>query len=378
MSASPELSQSLSAPPEMTDGFSSLCEELMAIAKTLENAKSLSTAQKCAGKIRGLAKVASYRDGHLSSLTKDRDEWRSAHGVLLESVVPALAELKKKTYSAVAGADAQTATTPSVVSVHGRRYPAPKARSAVKICPDSSSLEKYATSADTEKALKRNVDPSKIGGVLGMRKCGGSGVVVFATSDLAAQRLANSTELRSAGLSVTVPEPRMPRVIIYDVPRDSADVLPSIMHHNLKDSVSLTADEFAQKCKLSHRAGPREGSCHVVMSVAPEIRAALLDVGRLYIGWQSCRVKDYIGVTLCRKCCHYGHPEKYCREQSPTCFHCGVVGHSKSACPSASSSAKCATCCRFKRPAGGHQTGAPSCPAREAAVVREIGRTSFK
>jgi hypothetical protein len=45
----------------------------------------------------------------------------------------------------------------------------------------------------------------------------------------------------------------------------------------------------------------------------------------VYLGWLSCRVKDYAKVTKCYKCQRYGHVAKYCkggltpRQQLATC-----------------------------------------------------------
>ncbi|GBP97330.1 hypothetical protein EVAR_103843_1 [Eumeta japonica] len=83
----------------------------------------------------------------------------------------------------------------------------------------------------------------------------------------------------------------------------------------------------------------------------------------MYIGWEVVEVCDYLGVTCCRKCQQYGHPEKFCRSKDEICGKCGAVGHRRDDCTSQEE--KCATCHRFgKRDAHTHTTAAANCPAR--------------
>ncbi|KAJ8706440.1 hypothetical protein PYW07_012518 [Mythimna separata] len=56
-------------------------------------------------------------------------------------------------------------------------------------------------------------------------------------------------------------------------------------------------------------------------------RMALIKRGRVYIGWQSVEVTDYVDVTCCSKCQQYGHPERYCRSKEITCSRCGATGY---------------------------------------------------
>ncbi|GBP88519.1 hypothetical protein EVAR_64963_1 [Eumeta japonica] len=39
-------------------------------------------------------------------------------------------------------------------------------------------------------------------------------------------------------------------------------------------------------------------------------------------------LRTSLGVTCCRKCQQYGHPEKFCRSKE-VCSGCGLTGHRK-------------------------------------------------
>ena len=44
-------------------------------------------------------------------------------------------------------------------------------------------------------------------------------------------------------------------------------------------------------------------------------RRYLLGCGRVYLGWTSCKVKDFVRVTRCYVCRRYGHTSKFCKSQ---------------------------------------------------------------
>lgn len=101
-----------------------------------------------------------------------------------------------------------------------------------------------------------------------------------------------------------------------------------------------------------------------------------MDLSRVYIGWDAVEVIDHIGVTCCRKCQMYGHPEKYCRAKNMTCGKCGEDGHKNAECQAISS--VCATCKKLNRKgAADHRTNSPDCPARKNAEERNINNTNY-
>lgn len=63
----------------------------------------------------------------------------------------------------------------------------------------------------------------------------------------------------------------------------------------------------------------------------------IMDNGRLYIGWDSCKVFEEINVLRCFNCCGFYHKSKDCR-LPVTCVKCGK-GHNKKDC------SETLTCC---------------------------------
>ena len=48
---------------------------------------------------------------------------------------------------------------------------------------------------------------------------------------------------------------------------------------------------------------------------------------KVYVGWQTCRIQDFVNVTGCFKSQGFGHTSKYCTEKEDTCGHCAEAGH---------------------------------------------------
>ncbi|KAJ8706441.1 hypothetical protein PYW07_012519 [Mythimna separata] len=96
-----------------------------------------------------------------------------------------------------------------------------------------------------------------------------------------------------------------------------------------------------------------------ILTCTAELRVALIKRGRIYVGWQSVEVTDYVDVTCCSKCQQYGHPERYCRSKETT--RCGATGHAAGECKAEETC--CATCKRLeKRGAAGPQDGFKGLP----------------
>lgn len=64
------------------------------------------------------------------------------------------------------------------------------------------------------------------------------------------------------------------------------------------------------------------------------------EVDRMKIGWNVCRVVDYVQIIRCFNCCQYGHTAANCKN-TLTCGYCGGV-HKSPDCES--DYASCVNC----------------------------------
>ncbi|KAI5651514.1 hypothetical protein NE865_00758 [Phthorimaea operculella] len=146
------------------------------------------------------------------------------------------------------------------------------------------------------------------------------------------------------------------------------EVFECIFKQNLSEKMpSLTLEKFLLETKLSHKSGKKGlETTNYILEVSADIRKALIIQNRAYINWSSCPIRDFTLVTRCFQCQKYGHAAKFCREEKPTCGHCGELGHQIKTCGKQNDAPKCATCLHFKKPCQ-HKTGDLECPARKNA-----------
>jgi len=53
----------------------------------------------------------------------------------------------------------------------------------------------------------------------------------------------------------------------------------------------------------------------VIAEVDAKTHDMMLEEGRVKIGWNICRVQNYIGILRCFKCCGYYHFARDCKKE---------------------------------------------------------------
>lgn len=238
--------------------------------------------------------------------------------------------------------------------------------------PAPEQVTKLKTAEDTKAELKKTIKPTEIKvQVEKVKKVGNAGVVVQTTNKESADKLRNATP---PTLRVEEPRKKAPQVSLknLDGDPDPKEILDALYEQNLKGS-EWSLEKITNSCKIIKKRGFR--GTNAVLECSAKLRQALMDKGRLYIGWQVVEVCDHISVLCCTKCQQYGHPERFCRAVEVTCGKCGETGHRKTECSSNLSC--CATCKRFGKTSEGHATASRECPARQFAEKRLISMTNY-
>lgn len=84
----------------------------------------------------------------------------------------------------------------------------------------------------------------------------------------------------------------------------------------------------------------------------------LIQLGKIKIGWTSCKVYEREKEARCFRCWEYGHTKSQCKgpNREQFCLKCGTEGHKIRDCKNNS---RCILCDQE-----GHRTGDPTCPKR--------------
>lgn len=259
-----------------------------------------------------------------------------------------------------------------------KSFVGPPSTASIAIFP----ADKDKPSEETKKLVQNIIKPDKLKlHIRGVWKTKNGGVIISSEQKEDLQKLKNSEQLKTSGLTVEETTKKRPRIILLGVPSDISekDVFDCLYQQNIADKqANFEYDKFLNSVRLSHKSGKKESPyCNYILEVTAEIRKILIPQNRIYINWTSCPIRDYTIVTRCYKCQQYGHSAKFCRETNPSCGHCGCVGHSIKECSARAQPPKCATCLHFKKPHD-HKTGYDQCPARKSAEDRYLRLTDYE
>jgi hypothetical protein len=108
----------------------------------------------------------------------------------------------------------------------------------------------------------------------------------------------------------------------------------------------------------------------------PKVREKLI-MGKIYISWNACKVRDYISVSRCYKCQGFGHVAKYYRVNYEICAHCAKSGQSTRQCCSKNKNASCVNCKKAGKK-GDHAASTLDCPMYKKALELAVAITSYE
>lgn len=317
-----------------------ICSHMSRLAMSQAKSKKITSLQQAdivqnMNRIMALVRVMDRDVAHL--------EGRLAERIKIEKVIanePAV-RVEPKTF---AEATKSTGVRPQKITAVSAKIRAPK------VVFIKSSDEKVDV-AEVKEVLKKAVQPGKMGIKIKRLVKTARGLMVEAEGEDQIAKLTTCSQLAGKGLIFDRPKKRLPRLMIYDVElmEELEELVTEIYEQNLADS-ETSLDEFKKEFRIQHvykRRDPKDTRVTMVAECSPKMRNLIRQRDRLYIGWQSCRVKDFNPLVRCFKCQAFGHVAKYCRGKS-ACGHC-TAEHDTRDCPDRSQPAKCQNCKLAKR-----------------------------
>ncbi|GBN03757.1 hypothetical protein AVEN_164044-1 [Araneus ventricosus] len=128
---------------------------------------------------------------------------------------------------------------------------------------------------------------------------------------------------------VYIAKPRVPHIIIFDIPPQDGD---QAAHENnfilkLKESNELTDQEI----KVLFKKKGRRSLQKWILAMQPKNYQEIKDKKRLRCGFNSYRFKEFLEPLRCFCCYRFGHLKRNCRETKPTCTKC-TTNHDPKGC----------------------------------------------
>jgi len=135
---------------------------------------------------------------------------------------------------------------------------------------------------------------------------------------------------------------RKPRLIIYNVPEEITIVNVTNVIKAQNPEIAMNGEEVTAKFRYK----TRNGNYNILIEVGPRIRKQILHT-KQKIGWEVCKVEDYLVPTRCFSCSRFYHKHSDCKGEE-ICPHCPVK-HKLKECTAPASEHKFINCITYNR-----------------------------
>lgn len=208
---------------------------------------------------------------------------------------------------------------------------------------------------DTMEILKSVVQrPEEEGWKVHSSRKNKSGTTILKVDQKSKNLIMNSEKLASVGLKCSEPKKNPARLAIYEVPEEIST--EEIIHAVVKVGKGSVAATDIIKCfQLKSKFSTKKW----ILEVSTAAHKNLTTTGRIFIGWSSYKMKDYVSVTRCYKCQWFHHISAKC-ERDPVCGWCGKDHESKDC--DRRKLPNCVNCLRSKTNCAPHPVWSSTCP----------------
>ena len=231
---------------------------------------------------------------------------------------------------------------------------------------------------EVKKLVQETVKPKDLG--IKVRKVikTARGLMIETEKSEQLEKIKNCEALKTKGLIIEAPKKRSPKLMIYDLDTDRAEkeIIEDVYVQNIEEDL-IPKEDFLKEFTCVHKyvnKNRQDQKANWVVECSARVRNLLRRRDRIYVGWQSCRLKDYNPIVRCYKCLAFGHISKYCKGKQP-CSHC-MLEHDIKECRNKAQPAKCINCKLAKKPYD-HATGSKTCTEYERACRIALEKVDY-
>ena len=103
----------------------------------------------------------------------------------------------------------------------------------------------------------------------------------------------------------------------------SEEFMNELYERNLKK-----ANDFRQRARVVTRSSKKGVNVgNVIVELSRGMHEILINEGRVYVKWRSCKVHDFVNVLRCHRCFAFGHMMREFGIKERLCERCGESGH---------------------------------------------------
>lgn len=226
---------------------------------------------------------------------------------------------------------------------------------------------------EVKEAIIKSINPKedKVK-IKGIRKTQNTVIVETATKEDSEKIKQKAAQIQN--IKCEESKKRRPAVIIYQVPTSIPDDEFMEQLYSINLSEEMTIEEFKEEAALKFKTGRKDSrKTNHVLEVSPRLWYSLLQKERVYIEFESLRVKDFVRVPRCFTCHDLGHTSGQCKKKEQVCYRCGKTGHIQTACNN--QKAGCIPC-SYRR-LDCDKAGGPECPTYKHFHRRATDNTDY-
>ena len=234
------------------------------------------------------------------------------------------------------------------------------------------------SSEKTKQLIKTNINPMEMKVGINSFKSLREGRVLIQTSSKEDLEKLRSSITNKCGehVEVHMPKLRNPRLIIYNIPEDiSAENAAARIIEQNSDLGLNDIDIQGKFCYTS-----KYNKKNLVIEACSQARKELLKT-KLKLGWQICKVQDYLVPTRCFKCSRYNHRHRDCTG-TLACPLC-AGDHSMKECKAPNAEHKCINCITYNKYHQSHKISEKhssldkNCPSLQAVLKKYVQNTDY-
>lgn len=145
-----------------------------------------------------------------------------------------------------------------------------------------------------------------------VRKTRSGGLAIEAVSETEMRMLKECKKFEDLELKVESPRKIGPKVVVFYVENEmTSDVFMNELYENNLKRANVSENEFRQRARVvTRKKGVNVGN--VIVELLREIHEILMNEGRVYVNWRSCKMRDFVNVLRCHRCFAFGHMIREC------------------------------------------------------------------
>lgn len=222
-----------------------------------------------------------------------------------------------QTYSSVAGGSSENSSGTAVVPIV-EPFPALQAprkpENIVVIKPKDTKQQSKMTMSE----IRKKISPSKKQ-IIKVRNATNGGVIIECATKEAISDLKTDAASKLGELyNVTIPEKRLPKVRVFGISEEMAS--DDIKTRLLEQNFNIFRPESVINIYSVNKAINSE-RYWFKLECDPQTFSAVINEGRLRIGWDICTTREMVDIRRCFQCQSFGHSSKTCTI-NPKCPKC--------------------------------------------------------